>query len=98
MNREQRNRLSEQKERIEKANKLIEEASQILFDVKDEIDAVRGEEEDKLDNATEGLLATQRYQDIQSNVDTLDELSSSLDNIIDALDIEDLSEHEAFDL
>ena len=98
MNNGQRKILSEQKEKIEEAYKYIAKASEILNEVQDEINNVKCQEEEKIDNATEGLLATQKYQDIQSNIDTLDELESSISDVIDSIDVETLTDHEAFDV
>lgn len=63
----------------------------IVEDVKNytmtfQIEEVRDEEQEKLDNANEGQLATERFQTIEEGCDTLSELYDSLESIKDEID------------
>lgn len=68
MNREQRKEIKE----------LIKQ----LEIVKDKIDSIRDDEEDKFDNLSEGLQATMRGQDME---DAIGNLEDAIDNIAEAV-------------
>lgn len=68
MNREQRKEIKE----------LIKQ----LEVVKDKIDSIRDDEEDKFDNLSEGLQATMRGQDME---DAISNMEDAIDNIAEAV-------------
>lgn len=68
MNREQRKEIKE----------LIKQ----LEIVKDKIDSIRDDEEDKFDNLSEGLQATMRGQDME---DAISNMEDAIDNIAEAV-------------
>lgn len=85
-----------QRKRLQDAQKMIDKASELLYDAMSIIEEVRDEEQDKLDNANEGQLATERYQTIEEGCDILSELSDNLEELKDNVD--DVYNNEAFEL
>jgi len=53
-----------------------------LEKIKEEIEQIQSEEQDKYDNAPENLIDSERYETIQEIIDELQEIIDSLDNII----------------
>ena len=86
----------QQRKELLKAQELLDRASAILYDALDIIESVRDEEQDKLDNANEGQLATERFQTIEENVDTLSDLFDTVEELKDNID--DAYNREAFDI
>lgn len=86
----------EQRKELKRAQELIDKASSILFDALDIIETVRDEEQEKLDNANEGQLATERFQTIEENADLLSELFDELEELKDNCD--DIYNNDAFDI
>lgn len=56
-----------------------------LEDIKSELDSVRDDEECAKDATPENLQDTDRYYDMESNVDDLDSVVGLLDDAIDIL-------------
>lgn len=65
--------------------KIIEECVSKLEDIKSELDSVRDDEEFAKDATPENLQDTDRYYDMESNVDDLDSVVCLLDDAIDSL-------------
>jgi len=65
--------------------KIIEDCLGRLMDIKDELDCVRDEEESAMFATPENLQDTDRYYDMESNVDDLDSAVGCLDDVIDTL-------------
>jgi chromosome segregation ATPase len=68
-----------------KQRERIEQIESALTDLKDELDGFADEEQEKFDNLSEGLQASERGQAFESNADTLKEVVSSLDDAISSL-------------
>ena len=62
--------------------KELERACQLLNDAKDIIEEVRDEEQECFDNMPEGIQYSERGDQMQENIDTLDSVSSDLDDTI----------------
>lgn len=78
MNKKMRKSLSEAQDLLEKAYDLLEEAKSIIEDV-------ACEERDKFDYATEGLQATERFQQIEENAETMDNFVSEIEDAMDTI-------------
>lgn len=76
----------EQRKRLQEAQAMLDKVSEMLYDAMSIIEEVRDEEQEKLDNANEGQLATERFQTIEEGCDTLTELYDSLEGIKDEID------------
>ena len=70
--------------------KMLAEAQSLVEKAKDIVGDVRSDEEDVLYNMEENFSGTERYAQIESNVENLDELVCNLEEVIDQFDsIED---------
>ena len=76
----------EQRKRLQEAQAMLDKVSEMLYDAMSIIEEVRDEEQEKLDNANDGQLATERFQTIEEGCDTLSELYDSLESIKDEVD------------
>lgn len=65
--------------------KIIEDCLGRLMDIKDELDCVRDEEESAKDATPENLQDTDRYYDMENNVDDLDSCVGLLDDALDTI-------------
>lgn len=85
MNKTRRQAIDKIKERIEK-----ELPSDTINSILEDIEALRDEEQESLDNMPENLQGSERYETSEAAVDSLDEAYSALeelnDNIQNALD------------
>jgi transcriptional accessory protein Tex/SPT6 len=66
--------------------KQLEEASSLLTRAKEIISSIAEEEQDKFDNLSEGLQATENNQKLEAIAELLFEADSDLDDIINAID------------
>ena len=73
-----RKRISETQDLLQKAYDVLEEAKAIIEDV-------ACEERDKFDDATEGLQATDRFQQIEENAEALDNFVSEIEDAMDTI-------------
>jgi archaellum component FlaC len=62
--------------------KRLEQIESALTDLKDELDSFADEEQEKYDNLSEGLQASERGQRFESNAEALKEMVSYLDDAI----------------
>lgn len=85
-----------QRARLQEAQEMLDKVSGMLYDVMSIIEEVRDEEQEKIDNANEGQLATERFQTIQDGCDTLSELYDTLETLKDEVD--DAYNDGSFDL
>lgn len=69
---------SQNRKDLQKAVDLINEANSI-------IETIRDEEQEKFDNLSEGLQASERGQAFEENADNLDSVFSDLENAIDSI-------------
>lgn len=70
------------KQRRKKIDAIIEKLSCLL----DEVEDVRQEEEEALDNMPESLQETERYEAMQTAVDNLDTVVSGIEEFIELLE------------
>lgn len=75
-----------QRKRLQEAQEMLDKVSEMLYDAMNIIEEVRDEEQEKLDNANEGQLATERFQAIEEGVDTLTDLYDTLEELKDSVD------------
>ena len=85
-----------QRKRLQEAQQMLDKISEMLYDAMNIIEEVRDEEQEKLDNANEGQLATERFQTIEDGCDTLNELYDTLETLKDEVD--DAYNDDSFDL
>ena len=85
-----------QRQRLQEAQKMLDKVSDMLYDAMSIIEEVRDEEQEKLDNANDGQLATERFQTIEDGCDTLTELYDTLETLKDEID--DAYNDDSFDL
>ncbi len=70
----------ENRKELERAINLIEEAKLIVEQIKDE-------EQEKFDNLSEGLQASEKGQKFEETVETLDTAFSQLEEAIDGINM-----------
>ena len=82
-----------QRKRLEDAKSILEIVKDHVEQSKDIVKEVREQEQEKIDNAPENLLQSERYQrieecaDLLDNVcDSLDEMNGQCDDIINSID------------
>lgn len=80
MNKTRRQAIDKIKERIEK-----ELPSDTINSILEDIEALRDEEQESLDNMPENLQGSERYETSEAAVDSLDEAYNTLDEILDNL-------------
>lgn len=66
------------RDRLARAATMIDEAKSI-------IEAVAEEEQEKFDNLSEGLQASERGQKMEEAASTLEDLASTLDDVLSSL-------------
>lgn len=66
--------------------KTLQELYDIITEAKDNLDAVRGEEEEYKDNIPENLQGSERYERAESAVDALESAVSSLEEALDYIE------------
>ena len=71
--------------------KRFEEASSKLRELQEELSDIRYDEQDYLDNIPENLQSSERYINAEYAVDNLENAESSLEEIIDALDVSEFN-------
>ena len=69
-----------------KRRKAIEVISTKLGELKEEVEALHGEEEETYDNMPEGLQGSERGEISQSAIDSLYDATDSLDSAIASLE------------
>ena len=66
--------------------KRLGEIETILLDVKCELDGMADEEQEKFDNLSEGLQASERGQTFEANSEFLKEMVAGLDDALNGLE------------
>lgn len=87
MNKQTRKQISKIIDGIEN---VIADAREKLESYRDEIEGLRDDEQSKLDNMAEKFEGTERYEMMEQSVDNLDSAYSSIEELIDAIDCDDL--------
>lgn len=68
-----------QRERLERAASLISEAKEI-------IEQIRDEEQEKFENLSEGLQASEKGQALEENSSSLDGANDELSNVLETIE------------
>ena len=68
-----------------KRRKQIEEIVGTLMDLQSEIESLRDEEQEIVDNTPENLQGTERFEIAEAAAENLDSACSSMDELIDYL-------------
>ena len=66
--------------------KTLQELYDIIVEAKDNLDAVRDEEEEYKDNIPENLQGSERYERAEAAVDALESAVSSLEEALDYIE------------
>lgn len=75
---------------VTKVEEIVADTREKLEELQTSIESVRDEEQDYLDNIPENLQGSERYETAEQAVDNLDSAASSIEELIDALDCEEL--------
>ena len=70
-----------QRKRLEDAKSILEIVKDHVEQAKDIVNEVREQEQEKIDNAPDNLLQSERYQRIEECADLLDNVCDSLDEM-----------------
>lgn len=65
--------------------KRLEEIASAIEDARAELEAIRDEEQEKVDNAPDNLNTSLRYEQMEEYIDYLQEVIDELDNSVDEL-------------
>lgn len=87
MNNDRRKEISRIIEEIESA---VSTAKEKLEELQSSIESVRDEEQECMDNIPENLQGSERYDTAEQAVDNLDSAISSIEELIEAIDTDDL--------
>lgn len=87
------NRRKEISKIIEEVESAVSTAKEKLEELKTSIESVRDEEQEYMDNMPENLQGSERYGVAEQAVDNLDSAASSIDEIIEAMDTDDLIDY-----
>lgn len=75
---------------IEEIDSAVSTAKEKLEELQSSIESVRDEEQECMDNIPENLQGSERYETAEQAVDNLDSAVSSIEELIEAIDTEDL--------
>lgn len=78
---------------IEEIDSAVSTAKEKLEELQSSIESVRDEEQECMDNIPENLQGSERYETAEQAVDNLDSAVSSIEELIEAIDTDDLIEH-----
>lgn len=87
MNNDRRKEISRIIEEIESA---VSTAKEKLEELQSDIESIRDEESDSYENLPEGIMYSERGEAMEQAVDNLDNAASSIEELIDAMDTDDL--------
>lgn len=87
MNNDRRKEISRIIEEIESA---VSTAKEKLEELQSSIESVRDEEQECMDNMPENLQGSERYETAEQAVENLDSAASSIEELIEAIDTDDL--------
>lgn len=73
-----------------KVNTIVDDAKCQLEELKDELNGIRNEEQEVLDNMPENLQGSERYELTEQAVENLDSAMESFEELIDAMDYDEL--------
>lgn len=84
------NRRKEISRIIEEVESAVSTAKEKLEELQTSIESVRDEEQEYMDNMPENLQCSERYETAEQAVENLDNAASSIEELIDAMDTDDL--------
>ena len=73
---------------IEELNSMISDYKETFADVRTMVEEIRDEEQEKFDNLSEGLQASEKGQTLEATVSALDEALTAIDPIDEIEDFE----------
>lgn len=86
MNKQRRNTLSKIIDQIETLKITFETLKSETENIRDQIDSERDNEQESFDNLPESLQQGERGQDMEQAINHLDEASTTITDLFDALD------------
>ena len=86
MNATRRKTLSQVIDQIEALKSLMETVKADIESIKETIDSERDDEQEAFDNLPEGLQQAERGQEMEQAVEYLDNASTTLSDLFDAID------------
>jgi seryl-tRNA synthetase len=86
MNKQRRNALSQIIDQIELLKTTFETLKNETESIRDQIDSERDNEQESFNNLPEGLQQGERGQDMEQAIERLDEASTTITDLFDALD------------
>lgn len=84
------NRRKEISKIIEDIESAVSTAKEKLEELQTSIESVRDEEQEYMDNMPENLQGSERYETAEQAVGNLDSAASSIEELIEAIDTDDL--------
>ena len=66
-----------------KQRKQLKALSEQVEEIKQEVEMIRDDEQEKIDNLPDGLIGSSKEDEYQEAVDALEEVISSLEDVID---------------
>jgi K+/H+ antiporter YhaU regulatory subunit KhtT len=78
---------------VTKVVEIVANAKEKLEELQSDIESIRDEESDCYENLPEGIMYSERGEAMEQAVDNLDNAASSIEELIDALDCEELIEY-----
>lgn len=75
---------------VTKVEEIVANAKEKLEELHSEIEDIRDEESDCYENLPEGIMYSERGEAMEQAVDNLDNAASSIGELIDAIDTDDL--------
>lgn len=66
-----------------KQRKQLKALSEQVEEIKQEVEMIRDDEQEKIDNLPDGLIGSSKEEEYQEAVDALEEVISSLEDVID---------------
>lgn len=66
--------------------KRLQEAKQLVEDARSTVEALASDEQEKFDNLSEGLQASEKGQKLEATASNLADLANDLENLLDAFD------------
>jgi K+/H+ antiporter YhaU regulatory subunit KhtT len=78
---------------VTKVEEIVADAREKLEELQTSIESIRDEESDCYENLPEGIMYSERGEAMEQAVDNLDNAASSIEELIDNLDCEELIEY-----
>jgi len=90
MNKKRRQEISRIVTQVEE---IVVNAKEKLEELQSDIESIRDEESDCYENLPEGIMYSERGEAMEQAVDNLDNAASSIEELINALDCEELIDY-----